>query len=271
MKEIGIKITASIVENKELSSLSKLILGLGFTYSQMAGYNMLTNKEIAELFSINENTIGKHRKTLLDKGYERNEKGKYYLTDKYKEFKPIHKRDIIIPSEVYKKRINVGAKLLWGEYNSLSNKGQNEAFAARDYYAARLNCSVDSITNWFMELVDNELLSDYGLFGGRGARQRRVKTVDFSKGSNSMIPVALERRKEIWNEYIGDKSYLKRNVNTEKQAWEYAKDLRMNIIAGENEREIVSSLLADIDTKMKGTDILDKLREIIQEALKGII
>jgi len=271
MKEVTIKLHKSIIENKELNSGEKLILSLDYSLSTKLGYNAYTNKDMAELFAMNVNTVGKYRNSLFEKGFVRKEQNGYYITDKYKQTKAKDRRDPKLPPDVYRKKINTGAKLLWGEYNSLSNKGKKESFAKRGYLANRLNCSEDSITNWFNELVKNDLLSDYRLIGGKGSRQRRVKTVDFSKGSKSTIPVAMERRKEIWNEYIGNKSYLKKHIKTDKDIWEFTKELSVTIRGNEDQREIISSLLYDLESKMKGTDKLDSLRLSVDNTLREIL
>ena len=274
MEQIHIIVLSNILENKELTSLEKVILSLGYSYSIKKGYNLLTNVELGELLCMNENTIGKSRKSLIEKGYETKEKSKpykYYITDKYKETKPKDKRDLIILPEVYSKNITVGSKLLWAEYNSLSNKGKGESFAKREYLAERLNCSLDSITNWYNELIENELISDTKLLGGAGKRQRRVKTVDFTKGSNSTILVSLDKRKEIWNEYIGDKATLRKAIQTEKDVWEFCKELYGNINGSDNKREIVSSLFHDLNNnKLKGSKILEFLSDNINKVIQTI-
>ena len=271
MEKIVIEGKSEIVENNELNPTEKLILFLSYTFSKSKlGYTVLTNKEIGEIFSINENTIGKYRKKLVERGYEVKEKNKYYLTDKYLEVNPKSKRDLKIPYEVYSKKISSGSKLLWGEHNSLSNRGKIESFASREYLSNRLNCSIDSITNWTNELIESDLLSDYNLVGSGGSRQRRVKTIDFSKGSNNLIQVSLERRKEIWEEFIGSKSSLKQQVTSIKSASEFVKDLYVNIQQSDNKREVVSSLRNDVENKIKGSILLDKLRDYILVMLKEI-
>ena len=77
---------------------------------------------------------------------------------------PMHmgeKYTIIFNGEIYNhKDLSTGAKLLWGEYNSLS-KGRREYFAKRSYTSKRLYSSVESITNWTKELEGCQLLKEY--------------------------------------------------------------------------------------------------------------
>lgn len=269
MKEINLKIPFSIVENKHLNHIEKLIFSLSYNYHSKLGYNELSNLEISKLFSLSENTVGKYRRSLVEKGYEKKRQSTYFITKKYKEFKSTSKGAIIIPPEVYKLKMNAGAKLLWGLYNSLSNGGKKESFASREYLAEKLNCSKESITNYLMELVKNNTLSDYSILSGKGTKQRRVKTVNFS--TKSTVPVAYDRRKEIWKEFIGYKADLKKELQSERSVYEFVKEVYLEIKDHQDKREIISSILYDVDSRLKGTDILESLRDLLKKELKELL
>ncbi|MCH2229818.1 MAG: hypothetical protein MK105_05690 [Crocinitomicaceae bacterium] len=82
MKEINLKIPSSIVENQQLNHIEKLILSLSYNYHSKLGFNELSNLEIATLFSLSENTVGKYRRSLVEKGFEKKRKTTYFITKK---------------------------------------------------------------------------------------------------------------------------------------------------------------------------------------------
>ena len=184
-KHIILKIPATILSNQDLSFNDKLIYGLDYAYHFKKGYNKLTNNKIAELLSLHRNIVSKSRNTLIKKGYLTKEKLVYELTDKHmteSSANKIDRREIFLPFEIYShKYLSTGAKLLWGEYNSIS-KGIREYFAKRSYTSKRLNASVESITNWTKQLEQYQLLKKYGHRTGFCTNQKVIVTCEFKDG-----------------------------------------------------------------------------------------
>ncbi|WP_407556500.1 hypothetical protein [Winogradskyella sp. 4-2091] len=182
-KQLVLKIPATILSNNELSFNEKLILGLDYTYQSKKGYTKLTNSKTGQLFNLHPNIISYCRKNLVKKGYLLKDKTKYTLTDKHKEHKPKDKREIFLPFEIYNhKELNTGAKLLWGEYNSIS-KGRREYFAKRSFTSKRLNASEESITNWTKQLKEHQLLKKYQHRTGYCKSQKVIITCEFKDGN----------------------------------------------------------------------------------------
>lgn len=173
-----ITIPATILSHNQLSFNQKLMLGLDYSFSQKLGYNSLSNKELSIWLNLHVNIISYCRRHLVKMNFLRKEGRKYYLTQKHEEFQIEDKRDIIIPSQVYMMSLTAGAKLLWGEYNSIS-RGKREYFASREFTAKRLNCSVESVTNWTTLLFDQGLISNYKLEKGYCKSQKSVITTVF--------------------------------------------------------------------------------------------
>ncbi|GAB5565173.1 MAG: hypothetical protein Wins2KO_22360 [Winogradskyella sp.] len=160
-KQLNIVVPATILSHTELTLNQKLILGLDYTYGLKLGYNNKTHKEVGELLSLHPNIVGYCRRQLVQDGFLVKDKGKYMITDEHFEFKTFDNRNIILPKKIYNNpSLTTGAKLLWGEYNSIS-QGKREYFAKREYSARRLNVSEESITNWTKILQSNKLLIKY--------------------------------------------------------------------------------------------------------------
>ncbi|WP_303316985.1 hypothetical protein Q4Q34_03225 [Flavivirga abyssicola] len=177
IKQLSIRIPATILSHTQLSFNQKLILGLDYTFSLKMGYTFKKSKEIGELLNLHPNIISYCRKQLLDKGFIKKKDRKYFITNLHTKFKVDDKREIIIPHQVYNNpNIITGAKLLWGEYNSIS-KGHKEYFAKRVYTAKRLNASEESITNWTKQLFKNGLLDKYTHKIGYCKNQKSVITI----------------------------------------------------------------------------------------------
>ena len=269
MKKIAIKIPSCIVENRKIEVTEKLLLDLFYSYDKKKGYTILTNNEIGELFKINTNTVGKYISSLLKKEFIVKQKGKIEITEKYKSYNSTERREIIIPNAIYELPINVGSKLLWGEYNSLSNKGKRDSNASRDYYRKRLGCSADSITNWHNELHENNLIES-SLKGGQGKRQRVVKTKDFSTDRIYTSTIPKKRRDEIWKEYIPNKHRLKKNLENDKDVYEFIINLSEDIKIVENKEEVISALLYNLESKLNGNNILKLLKDNLRTELNSI-
>lgn len=181
-RKLNIRIPANILSDKELSFNEKLILGLHYSLSKKRGYVSMTNVEIGKTLNLHPNIINYFHKSLIEKGFLYKEKRIYTLTDKLQELPNLSKDDrkILLPVEIYSSGLNTGAKLLWGEYNSLS-KGVNSYFAKRDYTARRLGASEQSITNWTKELENSNLLSEYYHKSGYAVSQKVVVTCIFER------------------------------------------------------------------------------------------
>jgi len=181
-RKLNILISANILSDRELSFNEKLILGLHYSLSKKRGYVSMTNVEIGKTLHLHPNIINYCHKSLIKKGFLQKEKRVYFLTDKLQELPNLSndEREILLPVEIYASGLNTGAKLLWGEYNSLS-KGINDYFAKRNYTARRLGASEQSITNWTKELEYNNLLSEYYHKSGYAVSQKVVVTCTFER------------------------------------------------------------------------------------------
>lgn len=188
-KSLNIRIPPEILSNKELSTNEKLVLSLDYTYSLKKGYNILTNVDIGKLFGLHYNIVGSCRKSLIETGYlvrDPEDKRLYILTDKFKSIEITlingkrDKRTIILPFEIYNHPdLQTGAKLLWGEYNSMS-KTEKGYFSKRDTTSKRMTVSVGSISNWTKELKYYDLI-EYKLNSGYYTKQKIVRAKDLTK------------------------------------------------------------------------------------------
>lgn len=160
-KQLNIVVPTTILSNTELTLNQKLILGLNYTYSLKLGYNNKTHKDVGKLLGLHPNIVGYCRRQLVKAGFLEKDNIRYKITDKHLQFRPSDGRNILLPYIIYNhESLTTGAKLLWGEYNSIS-KGKREYFASREYTAKRLGCSVESISNWTKLLFDKNFLFDY--------------------------------------------------------------------------------------------------------------
>jgi hypothetical protein len=178
-KQLIVKIPATILSNKQLSLNEKLILGLHYTFDFKLGKTLLTNKQVGELFQLHPNIVSYCHKNLLKNGFIKKVKSTYTVTHKHLQTKVEDKREVYLPFEIYNHpKLKTGAKLLWGEYNSIS-KGSREYFAKRSYTSQRLNASEESITNWTKQLMEHHLLNSYTHKRGYGKSQKVVITCRF--------------------------------------------------------------------------------------------
>lgn len=305
-KQIVIRIPSSILEIEELNHLEKLMLSVTYTFSKKKlGFNSLSNKEFSEMLGVDTNSLGKHRNNLLKLGLERKEKGKYYLTDKVDDRKVVGKRDILLPSQVYTlRKLKSGAKLLWGEYNSLEKGSQGFCIAKRETLANRLQCSEDSITNWHNKLNEKELLSYSELLHGKNTKQRKVKTKKFGKNDNKEVSeegkvqnTALELSKKddakgisknvkkklkekikiqsvehsvdemIWKKYMSDIHLydLNSKVDREDCVWSLCESIEIN---KDDKQAVLTSILENVDKYLKDTVGVILLKEELKYYLE---
>jgi hypothetical protein len=177
--QLIVRIPATILSNNDLSLNEKLILGLHYTFDFKLGKTIMTNKQIGQLLCLHPNIVSYCHKNLLNKRFLC--KVKYGLTVSYKHLqtKVGDKREILLPFEIYNHYdLSTGAKLLWGEYNSIS-KGEREYFAKRSYTSKRLQVSEESITNWTKQLMEHQLLKSHTYKRGYGKSQKIVVTCSF--------------------------------------------------------------------------------------------
>ncbi len=181
-RQLNIRIPANILGDIGLSFNEKIILGLHYSLSKKRGYVSMNGVEIGKTLNLHPNIINYCHKNLIEKGFLYKEKRVYTLTDKVQEIKNPSgdNREILLPPEIYSSKMNTGAKLLWGEYNSIS-QGVKTYFAKREYTARRIGASEQSITNWTKELADNKFLREYYHKTGYAVSQKIVETCIFKR------------------------------------------------------------------------------------------
>ncbi len=192
-KRLSIKVSSKILTNRELSDNEKLILSLDYTFDLKKGYTIYTNVDIGKLLSLHPNIVGLCRKSLIKKGYLVNDienKQIHRLTNKLKsvEFLIIDEKknkkyitECVLPFEIYNHReLTTGAKLLWGEYNTLS-KSPDGYVKKRATTAKIMNVSVGSISNWTKQLLIQQFLSEYEVKSEYRTKQKVVRTIEFSR------------------------------------------------------------------------------------------
>lgn len=198
-ERLNIKVSPKILTNKELSENEKLILSLDYTYSFKKGHTIYTNVDIGKLFSLHENIIGLCRRSLITKGYlikDTKDKRIHYLTDKLMSVElPIineekqgkYESQCILPFEIYNhSELTTGAKLLWGEYNTLS-KTKHGYVKKRKTTSKIMNVSVGSITNWTKQLFDCNFLKVYVVNYGYYTNQKVIRTIEFNREISKSI------------------------------------------------------------------------------------
>jgi len=190
-REINITVPPEIYTNKELSTSEKLLLALDYSYNSKKGYTQLSNKWVGKLLNQHQNTVGKNRKSLIEKGYlekDSTDKRKYILiSEKLKTVKlPLIKgktdrRKLILPFEIYNyPNLTEGAKLFWGDINSFS-ENKDGYYQQRMTAKLRFNVSKDTITNWTNELRGASLIEYQIKYDHRtGVKYRIMRTKDLS-------------------------------------------------------------------------------------------
>lgn len=248
-REINITVPPEIYTNKELSTSEKLLLALDYSYNSKKGYTQLSNKWVGKLLNQHQNTVGKNRKSLIEKGYlekDSTDKRKYILiSEKLKTVKlPLIKgktdrRKLILPFEIYNHpNLTDGAKLFWGDVNSLS-ENKDGYYQQRITAKLRFNVSEDTITNWTNELQTNELLKEYQIkFDERTAvKYRKMKTKDVSDldlldktsietGNTKFITEKKHNKEDEYKiEPLGGlQKYSSLNINKKREKYDYEEE-----------------------------------------------
>ena len=181
-KEIGLVIPTSILESKGLKPSDKLVFGLHYAYFKKKGTTTITQKEMGEILNLHANMVSKSNKILEDnqlikQGNYGFEVVKHFLDQLEKVEKTTE--EIILPFEVYSKKLNSGAKLLWGEYNRYKDT-EGGYFVKRETTANNIGSSKASVSNWTRELAVEDMLQ-YDIDYGRKGSQRTVRTKNFNK------------------------------------------------------------------------------------------
>ena len=183
-KEIALVIPTAILQisSKELSHNDKLVFGLHYAYFKKEGATYLTQKEIGKQLGLHENIIVGNHKRLKNKQLLVEEGGVHKVVEQtvgelQKDI--IGAQQIILPYLLYSRKINSGAKLLWGEYNRFKNKKEGH-FVKRVTTANNIGSSIASVTNWSNELEEAKLITSKTSFRGL-IKQKNVHTVDLNK------------------------------------------------------------------------------------------
>ena len=178
-KQLTLRIPVEILAETELSLKEKYLLGIDFNLIEKEGYNCYTNKAIGQMLQLHPNLVSQSRKSLLKKGFLCKDGRKYYLSDLAENY--LNQNDMmayIYPWVYQNKKLCTGAKLLYGEYNSIS-RSQKNYFAKREYTAKKLNVSVESVTNWTKQLQKEGCLESYFHRRGYCSNQKVIRTSNF--------------------------------------------------------------------------------------------
>ena len=179
-KYFNILIPSEILE-LQITTNEKIVLGFIYSLNNIGGITTMSNKRIANYLCLNENTISTTLKSLQQLTFIEKQLKGYVLSEEVKQSVLSSKeRSILIPFEIFHSMLPSGAKLLWGEYNSLS-KGEKVYFANRKYVSDRLRISVSSISNYTTLLFDNQFLIKNELFSGYEFKKRSVITCKFER------------------------------------------------------------------------------------------
>ncbi|MBW4360660.1 helix-turn-helix domain-containing protein [Flavobacterium taihuense] len=179
-KHFNILIPSEILELK-ITTNEKIVLGFIYSLNNIGHITTMSNKRIAEYLCLSENTISTTLKSLQQLTFiEKQPKG-YVLSEEVQQSVNSSKeRSILLFFEVFHSKLPSGAKLLWGEYNSLS-KGEKVYFGSRKYVSGRLRISESSISNYTTLLYDNQFLIKNELFSGYKFKKRSVVTKKFDR------------------------------------------------------------------------------------------
>ena len=179
-KNYNLLIPSEILRMKLLFN-EKIVLGLIYTSVKKNGQLKMNNKRISKYLCLNENTVSTTLKNLVEqKLIDKIDKG-YILNEKLVQQIDLNKgRTILLPFEVFNSKLNAGAKILWGEYNSLS-KGKREYYASRQYTSERLNMGESSISSWTTLLYDNDFIVKNELYSGYMYKKKKVVTKIFER------------------------------------------------------------------------------------------
>jgi len=179
-KHFNILIPSEVLELK-ITTNEKIVLGFMYSLNNIGQITTMSNKRIAEYLCLSENTISTTLKSLKQLTFiEKLSKG-YVLSEEVQQSVNSSKeRSILLPFEVFHSKLPSGAKLLWGEYNSLS-KGERAYFGSRKYISGRLRISESSISNYTTLLYDNQFLIKNELFSGYKFKKRSVVTKRYDR------------------------------------------------------------------------------------------
>lgn len=179
-KHFNILIPSDVLELK-ITTNEKIVLGFIYSLNNIGQITTMSNKRIAEYLCLSENTISTTLKSLQQLTFiEKLSKG-YVLSEEVQQSVNSSKeRSILLPFEVFHSKLPSGAKLLWGEYNSLS-KGERAYFGSRKYISGRLRISESSISNYTTLLYDNQFLIKNELFSGYKFKKRSVVTKRYDR------------------------------------------------------------------------------------------
>lgn len=179
-KHFNIIIASEILKLK-INPNEKIVLGFIYSLNKIGEITTMSNKRIAEYLCLSENTISTTLKSLQQLTFiEKQPKG-YVLSEEMQQliFTSVE-RNILLVFEVFHSELPCGAKLLWGEYNSLS-KGVKAYYGSRKYIRERLKISESSISNYTTLLYDNQFLIKNELFSSYKFKKRGVVTKRFNR------------------------------------------------------------------------------------------
>lgn len=179
-KNFNIKIPFEILELK-ITTNEKIVLGFIYSLNNIGGITTMSNKRIAKYLCLSENTISTTLKSLRELTFiEKLSKG-YVLSEEVQQsVNSLKKRGILLVYEVFHSKLPSGAKLLWGEYNSIS-KGIKAYYGSREKITERLRISESSISTYTTLLYDNQFLVKYEVFSDNKFKKRTVITKRFDR------------------------------------------------------------------------------------------
>lgn len=179
-KHFDILIPSEILELK-ITTNEKIVLGFIYSLNNIGGVTAMSNKRIAEYLCLSENTISTTLKSLQQLDFiVKQQKGFVLSLEVQQSVYSSKERRVLLPFEVFHSKLPSGAKLLWGEYNSLS-KGEKAYFGSRKYVSERLRISESSISNYTTLLYDNQFLVKNELFSSYKFKKRSVITKKFDR------------------------------------------------------------------------------------------
>jgi DNA-binding CsgD family transcriptional regulator len=179
-RHFNILISSEILKLK-ITTNEKIVLGFICSLNKIGKITTMNNKRIAEYLCLSENTISTTLKSLQQLTFiEKQLKGYVLSEEAQQSIDSSVERSILLPFEVFHSQLPSGAKLLWGEYNSLS-KGEKVYYASRKFISDRLRISESSISNYTTLLYDNQFLIKNELFSGYKFKKRSVVTKIFDR------------------------------------------------------------------------------------------
>jgi|GEM_PF-5983920 len=182
-KEIGLVIPTSILGSKGLKDSDKLVFGLHYAYFKKMGITAITQKKMGEILHLHPNMVSKSNKTLVENQLIQKAKGGFEVVKTIvDQLQKVEKttEEIILPFEVYSKKLNIGAMLLWGEYNRYRDT-EKGYFVEREKTARFIGSSEASVSNWTTELYENGMLEEYTVNYGEKGSERIVRTKNFNE------------------------------------------------------------------------------------------